>query len=94
MTDSIFADHLSRGDFEEIKNWVAPVEDKNLMKTGREELHHIGANIVQRFPEIFPRSMQDIETDLTVSNLDHSKYTCKYSMKKYSVVYRLIHFSL
>ena len=52
MTDSIFTDHLSRGDFEEIKNWVAPVEDKNLMKTGHEELHHIGANIVQSFPEI------------------------------------------
>ena len=63
------------------------------MKPGHEELHHIGANIVQSFPEIFPKSMQDIETELTVSNHDHSKYTCKY-MNKYVVAYRLIHFSL
>ena len=53
-----------------MQNWVPPVEDKNLIDTGREELHHIGANLAQRFPEIFPKLRHDIETDLTVSNLD------------------------
>ena len=76
MAERIFTDHLSRDDLEEMQNWVPPVEDKNLIETGRKELHQIGADLVQRFPEIFPKSRHDIETDLTVSAVDdHFRYT-------------------
>ena len=70
MADSIFTDHLSREDLEEMQNWVPPVEDKNLIETGHEELHQIGADMVQRFPRIFSKSRDDIDSDLTVSTLD------------------------
>ena len=52
MAERISTDHLSRDDLEEMQNWVPPVEDKNLIETGRKELHQIGADLVQRFPEI------------------------------------------